>query len=398
MDNILNEIKNNMKDAIEKIDAENLKEISEELNKYFKMIHFMLGLESEKAPTITSEQPKEEVKEEPREELVEDREESPVKFKINKKTKGRKPEVEEEAEDNSPIDELAKVFDKEKRIPGYEFERKLSGGILLKGNIQENIFVPESVIRTLGLESGDIVSAELQNGSTRYNQRFDYHVVERATQPKKDNIHRFAYGIVKYDASIDSFYVEENIYKESLRIDEAPMRYIARSDEEESFNLTSGDIVDVSWYEGSFDKAKINWRYNTDEVPQSKTIEKRQLIHKRTKKETVSATPNLTLKGKTICLIGLEPKWAKYKKLIEDHGGEILLVESKRHKVSRSASIRKSDIVVVGISHTSHDASIHAAQKAKDYNVKFEAIEGYGGNTFLQTVYDGLGIKETANA
>lgn len=378
--NVVEQIKKDMKDSIDKIDILKLYKTREELDKYFKMLDYMNHLENNSASETDMDISGKKTNEE---------EESLVKVP-------EKLAKEAVAEPKEEIDKLAGVFDNEKKIPGYRFERKLSGGFLIKGNIQDNIFVPESVIRTLDLKTGDIVSAELQNGSTKFNQRYDYKIVKRTEVPEETGINQFTFGIVKYESSIDSFYVEENIHKETLRYDEAPMRYIISRSEEENFNILSGDIVDISWYEGSFDKAKINWKYKTEEITDLKTISEKKLSYKDSlPNKTVNKTAKTRLlKGKTICLIGLEPYWAKYRSLIENHGGEIILVESSKHKVSRSASIRKSDLVIVGISHTSHSASIHAAEKAKDYGVKFESLEGYGGTSFLRIVFKALDVEE----
>ena len=89
-------------------------------------------------------------------------------------------------------------------------------------------------------------------------------------------------------------------------------------------------------------------------------------------------------------MIGLELYWAKYKELVEERGGELETVESERHKTSMTAAIRRSDLVVVGISHTSHAASQYANKRAKVYDIPFTSISGYGGETFLNAVLENI--------
>lgn len=85
-------------------------------------------------------------------------------------------EIEEEKED---IDELASIFDDKKELIGYPFSRKLSGGFLIKGTPSENIFVPESIIRELDIEEGDIVSAETIEGASYSTPTYYFNIVEK---------------------------------------------------------------------------------------------------------------------------------------------------------------------------------------------------------------------------
>lgn len=172
------------------------------------------------------------------------------------------------------------------------------------------------------------------------------------------------------------------------------MTYIVKDREATHFGLLHGDIVDIAWYEGNFDKAKITWKHPIEEP--RKTESKKIIKHKKenNSNKTKEDEDGLeqTLKGKRVCLIGLEPFWDNYKKAVAERGGELDCVEPERHKTSMSASIRKSDLVIVGISHISHDASIYANTRSKHYNIPFTSIKGFGTKSFINEVENKLNI------
>ena len=239
------------------------------------------------------------------------------------------------------------------------------------------------------MEEGDLVTYEPISGN-----RFFFEVVDTSNRTSS-KIESFNYGIVQYDKSIKQYYVEEDINKRPLKIDYVPQRFMISDRDEKVFGLQMGDIVDLSWYEGNFSKGKVNWKHRTEDLPdKEETVSSKIKNHSSSKETSPKESVDPLLQGKIITLIGLEPYWAKYKQLVEERGGTLWTHSSTDHKVSRTASIRKSDLVIVGISHTSHDASQHAAKKAKEKKTRFASMDGYGGTTFLMTVYDKLNIKD----
>lgn len=389
MDNILEELKKSIQEAAAGITLDNVKEVQEEINKYFKMAFFMVDLDkgnSNNKEDIEEPEVKPEVQPESKPEVQ--TEEPTVEFK-SEEQKIEKPIKED-------IDNLANVFDDEKKERGLRFVRKVSGGVLMKGSSAENIFVPESIVRRLGIEDGDKVSVDVHPASTTYKPLYYFNIVEKGDGTPNNEREEFKYGLVQYDKELNLYYVEENVNKETLRVNDVPMRHIISKKDEHDFGLQTGDFVDIAWYTGNFNKARVIWRYHLEDVEvKEKTQSKKMLAHNshQIKAQKEEEIPQL-LMGKTICLIGLEPYWDKYKRLVEERGGKLITVSSQTHKISRSASIRKSDIVVVGISHTSHEASMHANKKAKEYKTKFVALSGYGGTSFLSAIYKKLKVQE----
>lgn len=384
MDNILKETINTMKETIDKLNLTNIEQTKEELKKYFVVIETIASIEESKLVQMISEEP---------EEIEEVEFESAAKptFEIRPKSPViNKPLVftEEEKEEEPALD------------LSYPFERRLSGGFLRTENTESDIFVPEKYVRELDIKDGDMVFAD--EIGTDYQGRTNYHyeVIKRTSEKTENDRKEFVFAIVELDESSGRYVIYENIHKEKLRTEDGDMTtYVLNEKEMNQFNIDEGSIVDLAWYSGSFDTARVVWHYHISDVEEEKMSESKRILNynknhsSSTKKEKEEVEK--VLQGKTICLIGLEPYWAKYKELVEERGGELETVESERHKTSMTAAIRRSDLVVVGISHTSHAASQYANTRAKVYGVPFTSISGYGGETFLNAVLEN--IKEIAN-
>lgn len=401
MDNILKETVLQMKKELDDMTLSNIVSKKKSFKHYNKILTALSELHESRGDSFTIKKESTVVYPEKEEELIMESLETVESNQIVTKDETNysfEVEVEEVLEEkNEPeepkddIDELASVFDAKKELIGYPFEKKLTGGFLIKGTPSENIFVPESIVRELDIEDGDLVSAEIKEGSRNNHRSYYYQIVEKNNEPIDTKRVEFKYGVVEFDVTSSRFVVSEDINKESLRLEGGEiMTYVVTDREASQFSLVHGDIVDIAWYEGSFEKAKVIWKHFTENTSSKETESQRIMNHKKengsNKKTTSEDSLEKTLEGKKIALIGLEPYWDKYKKLVEERGGSFEGVESDRHKTSMSAVIRKADLVVVGISYTSHDASIYANARCKHYNVPFTSISGFGGTSFINEV------------
>lgn len=362
-------LKEEMSETIKQLDVDNIESSKEKVIKYFSLADVILT-------TLSGQED----------------------INIHKEEVGKSRAVavvEEKISEPSIIDTLADSFEAEKEIKGFPLERKLVGGFLSTGLTTDNIFVPESIIKQKGFEDGDIVSAEPIPSKNPYKKLYDFELVEKAKEnysPVKRESMEF--GVVKYDNELSKYYIENDIHDNNLKVDEHISRFMISTTDEAQFDVKEGDVLDISWYQDNFNKGRVVWKYKTDELPKAPNFSKKKLAYKETNtspKEAPEEIPQ-TLTGKIICLVGVEPYHAEYKKLIESHGGSFIGLTSETKKVTMTANIKKSDLVMVGISHTSHAASQYANKKAKENNIPFKAFSGYGKGNFLATVYNSLGI------
>lgn len=426
MDNLLEELKKNVSGIIDTISEDNLDEVKEEVLRYFQLAEVMVDLIGGKkkprtavlnVPTMPlTEQILDasvSLVESPAAESVSELIEESVDFVVSeivnkvylapevfaaelkeltekKEQPLAKDEVTKKHESNEAVlKQLAKSFEEEKIELGYPLSRNLYGGFLLTGSTTNSVYVPESAIRELDLADGDIVSAEVIPGGTNSKPFYKY-CLERKGKPLKEAIRKeFQFGIVYYDEELKRFYVEKSVNGENLRIADSPTRFMISQEDVRQYNLKSDDIIDVAWYHNNFNKGRISWKYGVSELTESKSTTSKKILQRKTnetKTIKVKQTFAKTLEGKRICLVGVEPYHAQYKTLIESRGGELIAMTSQMSKISINAAIRKSDLVLVGISHTSHSASIYSNERAKHYSIPFKAFSGFGKETFLKTI------------
>ena len=165
------------------------------------------------------------------------------------------------------------------------------------------------------------------------------------------------------------------------------------------FGIVTGDVVDIAWYNDALEKGKVAWRHNLQDVTETKTdskkmmdFKKKQLFEADSSSKTAESEIPQTLAGKKICLVGADPYHPEFKEVVEAHGGIFNGILSNTHKTSIAATIRKSDVVLVCISHTSHRDSQYANEKAKYYRVPFKSFSGFGKGVFLMSIYSALKI------
>lgn len=345
MNYILEATQQAMKDTIDQMDWDNIENIKKTLNKQFSVLEYALSLELEKdSPSVI-------------------------------------PEETETEYDTQPDTEP------EQEPEGFFFRKNLNGGYIEKSNPNDNVFLPEVLVRDHDLQDGDRVTYEVDN-----NRRYSVTVLDTSKRTVT-NIETFTHGIVTHDDAIGRYVVERNINNESIRLDDMPQRFLISPKDVLRFKIKVDDVIDIAWYKGHFERGKVSWKHHTvEQVSAEPTLSQRILNGKQEKPAKPKTNIQQDLDGYTVTLVGLEPYWGKFRQLVADRGGECITHCSKDPESSREASIAKSDAVVVGISHTSHSASQHANKVCKEHGVPFASMNGFGGNKFLMEVYDKLNI------
>lgn len=361
MDYILEATQKAMKETIEQMDWHNIQQSKKTLAKQISIIEYALSLDEED----------EQVDSPP---LIQEAKLDKESDIINEEIPGLETPKEE---DTSVEDEPE----------GYVFRKNLNGGYIELPDPNDNILLPEFLVREHDLHNGDRVTYTVI-GDKRYSVK-----VVDTSRRTITNIETFTHGIVSYDDSINRYIVERNINNESIRLDDMPQRFLINDKDAQRYHIAVDDIVDVAWYPGHFERGKVAWKHRTTVTEESQpTVSQRILNSKQEKPAKKKESVNPVLDGATVTLIGLEPYWSKFRQLVAERGGECITHSSKDSETSREASIAKSDAVIVGISHTSHSASRHANKTCKEYGVPFASMNGFGGQSFLMEVYDKLNI------
>ena len=382
---IFEQLKKGLNETVGKMQPDNVSETKKQVDKYFSLASFMIQV------MLDEEQSKEEepAKEEPKKSFV-------IKNPVTE-TIVEKEESKEEIDSlgkKEEIDELAKVFDKKKILPIYPFSRKLTGGYLSTPVAAQNIFVPESIVRSNNFEEGYLIEAEALISGSNIITDYNFKMHEKSKLPNNNGRLEFLQGIVEYDASLRVYFVQKNLNGDELKIDDVPMRFIISDQDAKKHLLSIGDIVDVSWYHNNFEKGRVFWKHRMDEF-KTQTIDKKVLsAPKKTlvkpKEDIPEEQIEQTLTGKTIVMVGAEGSHMNFREVVESRGGYFIGIRDGTHKLSITSSIKKADAVLVCISQTTHRDSQHANEKAKLYKVPFASFSGEGKGVFLATVYKAL--------
>ena len=268
----------------------------------------------------------------------------------------------------------------------YMFERKIRGGILPK----LGAFVPEKVVRKLGLQHGDFVYAKEieEEAEGSYNQgrkKYEYSLAQKGNGDELKGRIQYNYCPVIKE---NGYLVVERSAETDQYIRHDEVRYSVLLDEEDinHYHLTEGSLVDIAYPVDRPDLAKVIWNHALPHNNQeSSTVE--QLIlgnTSKTNKKASSLSLDQTLKGQTILVIGNEPKKALYKENIEKRGGTFLWSDAKEKLSRLECLVRKADKVIFLLAVSGHTGMEHIKQYCKENEIPFETPWSKGVSTVVK--------------
>ncbi|WP_035455743.1 DUF2325 domain-containing protein, partial [Agrilactobacillus composti] len=250
------------------------------------------------------------------------------------------------------------------------FRRGLSGGW-----VDKEIRIPEVILRQMNppLENGDWVQAKLISDLTSSDKRYLFSLEKSDPQPS--NIREVTFKPVRYRSDIRRFEVE---FKNDRH--ELPVTIVFKDTDILKNRISTGDYVDLAYYEGKESDARIRWKYSSAEA-----AKKRQSIffQKKPASETTTPTPavqkpaskKIKKKGptkqkifadKVFLLVGgyMKSVGNKFKSVIEERGGSFMHYDKKNQSNSLRRDIDNADFIVVYTPEVSHQQM----WVAKDYS------------------------------
>ncbi|TCP29029.1 uncharacterized protein DUF2325 [Scopulibacillus darangshiensis] len=259
----------------------------------------------------------------------------------------------------------------------YRFERKIRGGFIP----EIDGFVPEGIVRSLGLDHGDMVYATLIEANTRNLKRFKYEIAKKTDGSEQPDRIQYNYCPIKKEAGrlvVDKS--EET--GEYIRFDENLHTVVLDEDDVFDHKLEEGSLVDIAFPKGMPNLAKVLWTHHIEEREEP-NVKKASSAHKKESKEEKEDVEQ-TLVGKTVLIIGNEPKKNLYKFAVNQRGGEMLWADAKDNLTRLEALVRKSDMVIFLLAVSGHVGMEHIKQMCKDYNVPFDTTWSKGFSTIVR--------------
>lgn len=281
---------------------------------------------------------------------------------------------EEEIKEKRHIKHIKKDVDQ----TAYRFERKIRGGAVteIEG------FVPEGVIRKLGLEHGDMVYATPMETPNPNSNHFQYELAEKGDE--NDVVDRIQYNFCSIKKEAGRLVIDKSEETgEFIRYQDNLYTIILHERDVIEFKLKEGDLIDIAYPTNKIEVAKVLWKHPLESLTME-TVNKTltQVSGKTEQKEKIIYRQSL--EGKNVLIIGNEPKKNLYKFSIEQRGGTFLWGDAKNDLTRLEALVRKSDVCVFLLSVSGHVGMEHIKQMCKDYDVSFETTWSNGKSSVIR--------------
>lgn len=361
---MLRQIKREMKRWIDQLDHTNFQEIESKLSHYYSLINSITTL-PDSPPT-----PPKKKKEKPIE-VIEETEKEEDSPNLN------------EVEEKIKIEEVESVEDLEKESI-YPFQRKLRGGTLSP----INAFIPEGIVRRLGIEHGDLVHAEKNSYEPGGKTRYIYRLHKKMNREDDSGIKYLNHCVIEKESA--TLVVKKSIQTgETIRFDGISFTAVLSDSDIIHFSLKEGDIIDISYLEENPTENAVIWHHldentNVEQTKSPKPSKSKKSLSVDTTKEMVEEVKK-TLKGQDILIVGNPGNPVQYEEHIKKRGGESKLVDSNE-KVERLAPmVKKSSFVIFLLSTSGHVRMKQVKQLCKDHKIPFEATFHRGISSVVRT-------------
>lgn len=372
-------MKTNMKNTIDLMQSDNLEDCFKVLTSQYEVLKQLFSLESMMAGVGFTQATQEMITDESvaTQETVDEAETiKTVHEDIKEPAMVEAPET--------PVEASQEVSESR---PMYRVERKLRGAYVA----DINGFIPESVVRSEGIEHGDYVYAEPIGTNSSGCNYFSYVLAKKSDTEIADDRVEYLYCPVEKDAYM---YVvtKSSATGEKIRVDEMPFTVKIDDADLERFDIKEGDVIDIAFYKDNPMGAKVIWKHDVQDL-HPEYLDKPE-HRKKPKSSTQKPQEKVeqVFEGKTICIVGDKPNEASYRTLIEERGGELLHVEPKWNPSRIETFIKKADVVIGLYDVSSHIGLEKAKEFCKLYNVPFDMISGRGKSKVIQTAMDLLCI------
>lgn len=277
----------------------------------------------------------------------------------------------EDVPENAPSEEETKPKSKNR----YELKRQLKGGYLE----EIDLYVPEHIIRKLGLEDGDFISA-VHLGNDKYH----FELVEKVAEQRPTNRVQLNYCILsKRDSMlVASEYLDKDGEIKLIKYNDVPHTFLINNEARIKEDLEVGSIVDIAYYSNNIDVFKVIWKHNTEGSPHVPPLPSSNYKIKNPKSDTKETNE---LKGKKVLLLGGEGRTAEFEKAIVSIGGELIHAYGNEDTKRLESMIKSCDMLITMKLNINHPAAEKAKEFAKKYKKPFRLMESRGISSLVQT-------------
>lgn len=288
--------------------------------------------------------------------------------------------------------------------PVYLLSRQVLGANLVNTETNEKeVYLKEYFFFQNDFEDGDLVTLDYDSDNSPVLTK-----VGKGESTAANRLGVFPKGIVKKSILDGTYYVEDNIYGESLeQCNSTERRYVIGDSLPilGSVAPKEGDTVDLAWELGKPATILQRQWYSSEELPEKvepKAPKKRKSTQKEKEEEdSTSVSLDFDLEGKKIGLVlgdGMRSGLMSF--LVVEHGGVPLTLDAHRYQGDESVYKRKlkdCDAVVVAKDYVKHAVTKALRNVTKELGIGYAMANGVGFAQIEMAIYraiNGLQVDE----
>lgn len=257
----------------------------------------------------------------------------------------------------------------------YVFHRNLKGGVLKDADI----FVPEGVIRKLNLKPGDKVFAKKVKDRPFGPPIYDFEVAERGDGNDPEDRIQIGFAIVEHDKSLNRLVCQKTADGRMIRYDEAPYTVILSEEDVREFHLEEGDIIDLAFSKHNPRFVRVLWKHLLD--LQNKIIDSAAPENENEREEEGEEQKFFT--GKKICMIGSGEDKEPYREVVETNGGEFLWIDVTDNESTIEETLSQVDVVIVPLHNMQEQMGWTIVDYCKSNDIPIGTLHALAPDNFL---------------
>jgi len=281
-----------------------------------------------------------------------------------------------------------------------KFSRNLRGGTIGE---EKNIYVPENVVRSLGIEYLDWVKAIVVS-RWHGKDKYEYILLEKHKAYDTKSIIEMNrrkiidYSIVKYEEIVKRFYINGRLEGTGLF-----HKILLLDCDVKKYKIEKGDIIEYAYWNDEILNGRIAWKYQQeiDEPLEKVIISRSDTIKSISKKSKTRSIAKRAIKpifeGYKICMVGGGHKSLQkgIKEEVERRHGIFTFCSGDEPKDTLESKIKRADCVIVFTESISHDSMYFTKALCKKHSIIVSYTKNLGSTQFVTRV--NLLIKKMNN-
>ncbi|WBW49806.1 hypothetical protein O6R05_07325 [Peptoniphilus equinus] len=272
---------------------------------------------------------------------------------------------------------LQEIYDPDNNLFLGQTHLNLSGATI--GSFK--IFMPEKLLRKLGVDEGDWVRASILRRTYDHKPVYDYELVEKVAAPS--NKHLLSYAVVHMDMTEDQFYIEATDSDGAHKI-------LLDNFKIGNFALQAGDIVDYAYWNDDILNGKIIWIHPVDSEPVhflKHTGEDRTASEDVLQERTFPVT---RLDNIRVGLVGCRDNHDELTTYLKSVGATLLEADGSGSLDDMKAELSTAHVIVIFIDSVGHEGMFNIRNISKSAQIPIVYSKAVDPQTLVRLINEEL--------